>query len=380
MDRIYNPELDADPREFIDGDPEAGVLATALAIKWLNDVQEEICALIEEGGGTLNPTSRTQLRDKILKLVGNANATSLSGLPLDLTEANNGDVLQVVGEGEERQVVPVPALSSASVQVDIFTASGTWTKPDNAESIHIFVMGAGGGGASGYVGADTSYVNGGGGGSGGAAVDHLVEAGALSDSMAIIVGKGGSGGVSSSTSSHNPGKDGGDTLVHWGGEPYLARGGIGATSSGGGNAMTGFHDSGAGGSSGNMGGASPGGAGGGGSGGGKITSGTIHAGANSRLPLRYGESSTLSTGGPAGNDSNNPDAIDYMDIPSGSLYRYPGVPGGGGGAGYASSGGRGGHAGPGGGGGGGGAAITGYQSGAGGDGGDGIVVITTWMS
>lgn len=114
MDRITNPGVTPDPREFTEGDPQAGLPATPLAAKWLNDLQEEICTLIEHNGGTLDPASRTQLRDKILALVNNANAASVDGLPIEMAGAGDGYLLKVTGVAPNLQVVAVPASSVAT--------------------------------------------------------------------------------------------------------------------------------------------------------------------------------------------------------------------------------------------------------------------------
>lgn len=576
MDRIYNPEVIPDPREFTEGNPQTGIPATPLAAKWLNDLQEEVCAVIEAHAGVLDPNNRNQLRDAILDWVNHADAAKVDGVPIEMAGAADGYLLKVTGVYPNLQVTAVSASSIAtpaqvarrwfsnttegvvgttyyrasdtaptgtsvsvvntvttanvenkiaefisaatttgftldkglwslrlwqrasnagtelrlkyfimneatgiraevglshsypienttdelgiyevnvpatltiapgdrlgiglysystnnnrtvtvsfdgadrqsyielpvvlnhndlaglqggsgneryhltaaqlaqigapSVRVDVFTASGTWVKPEGAKSVHIFAMGAGGGGASGQVTSSINSSAAGGGGAGGAALDHLIEASILPATMAVVVGVGGNGGVPSSSTSFNAGTAGGNTFVHWGGEPYLARGGFGASSSFGASAMSGFYPSGAGGNSATAGAVPDNGAGIGGSGGGNMSSGSAYGGAYSRYPRRYGDNTYLLTGGAGGSGG---DAVDTgAGSPSYQLFKYPGLGGGGGGSGYNTNGGRGGHAGHGGGGGGGGAALTGYQSGAGGRGGDGIVVITTWI-
>lgn len=109
MDRITNPGVVPDPREFIEGDPDTGIPATPLAVDWLNTLQEEVCAVIEHNGGTLDPNSRTQLRDKILQLFNNANAASIDGVPAELAGAGDGYLLKVTGVAPNFQVVAVPA-------------------------------------------------------------------------------------------------------------------------------------------------------------------------------------------------------------------------------------------------------------------------------
>lgn len=114
MDRITNPGVVPDPREFIEGDPDAGIPATPLDVDWLNLLQEELCAVIEHNGGTLNPASRTQLRDQILALFNSANAASVDGLPIEMAGADDGYLLKVTGVYPNLQVVAVPATSVAT--------------------------------------------------------------------------------------------------------------------------------------------------------------------------------------------------------------------------------------------------------------------------
>ena len=114
MDRIYNPEVIPDPREFTEGDPQTGILATQLAAKWLNDLQEEVCAVIEAHAGVLDPNNRNQLRDAILDWVNHADAAKVDGVPIKMAGAADGYLLKVTGVSPNLQVTAVPASSIAT--------------------------------------------------------------------------------------------------------------------------------------------------------------------------------------------------------------------------------------------------------------------------
>lgn len=55
---------------FTDGDPSAGQQATVVNEDWLNSMQEELVAVVQAGGLTLNKAVRTQVRDALRALYG----------------------------------------------------------------------------------------------------------------------------------------------------------------------------------------------------------------------------------------------------------------------------------------------------------------------
>jgi len=145
-----------------------------------------------------------------------------SGAPTRLGFGTSGDFLKTQGTGAN----PVWASAGGGGfnSVQIFTSSGTWTRPAGIIKVIMEVQGAGGSG--GY--ADAAY-NGAGAGAGGYAKKFL-DVSSISSST-IVVGSGGTaGGVSGGLSSW---ADGANTVT-----------GSGGTQGGGGAAGGGYHGTG----------------------------------------------------------------------------------------------------------------------------------------
>ena len=58
--------------QFVSEDAQAGRPPTELTAEWFNNVQEEICAVIEKAGITLNENDQTQLYQAIVQIVQSA--------------------------------------------------------------------------------------------------------------------------------------------------------------------------------------------------------------------------------------------------------------------------------------------------------------------
>lgn len=68
MHRIDTPSATTE-KKFTEGSPSGGVAATVVSADWLNDVQENICYVIEQRGFTLVKGDKTQLLQAILSAV-----------------------------------------------------------------------------------------------------------------------------------------------------------------------------------------------------------------------------------------------------------------------------------------------------------------------
>jgi hypothetical protein len=125
------------------------------------------------------------------------------------------------------------APSTANYQEFYYTATSsasrqqTWNKPRGASMVRILVIGSGGGGSNGFTGRST-------GGAGGAVISLLIPALLLPDSLYIVAGRGGAGGLASNTVARN-GSAGDFTGAYTldGTGIIIASGGNGGTSSGG---------------------------------------------------------------------------------------------------------------------------------------------------
>ncbi len=277
----------------------------------------------------------------------------------------------------------------------VFTASGTWTKPPLMSRIELFLAGGGGGGGSGRRGAAGSARAGGVGGVAGNILVAKLAAADLGSSCSVTVGAGGAGAVAQTVndSNGNSGGNGGNTSWTNLAGTLSARGGSGgaggtaAAATGGSNSgLTAFYGFSQAGSSsvtaaGGSASTSSSGAGSGGAGGGISTADAAQSGGlGGGGSLLCGANLAGGSAGTAGGNGGN--GADTSQNSSGALtIVQPGGSGGGGGAGSASAAaGQGGNGGaPCGGGGGGGASANGNNSGAGGDGGRGEARVTTFF-
>lgn len=157
MHRIDGPGATVD-NKFTDGDPVGGVQATLVTDDWLNDVQENIMAVLAAAG-----------------------VTPVKGRAADLNDA-----IKQVSSGR-------------LLNIQKFTSSGTYTPTLGMTFCIAKVQGAGGGGGGAIPTGAAGYSAGGGGASGSYAEGKLL-ASDIGASKAVTIGSGGPGGIGASGS------------------------------------------------------------------------------------------------------------------------------------------------------------------------------------
>jgi len=325
----------------------------------------------------------------------NSTFTGTNLNPVDYFSVINADTLNLTNDlsvanggtgGSDAASARTNLGTAAIADVQIFTSSGTWTKPAGAKSVDIQLLGAGGGGGGGRKGTVAlTAKSGGAGGGGGSYLKVSVPASVLSATESVTIGAGGSGGAGSAVNGNGTaGNAGGNTIFNslisngglggGGGATISATGGFGLlnANNGGSSNLTTVGGVGIPSSASSI--FQYGGAGGGS--GGTITVGGAPfaggAGGRSNVLDFAGGAFGSNTGAPGGAGTSN-------TLASTGLFAV-GSGGGGGGAGLAVSGGDGNSGGfPASGGGGGGATESGATSGVGGAGANGIAIITTYF-
>ena len=111
-----------------------------------------------------------------------------SGAPTLLTAGTSGHFLKTLGSGAN----PAWAATSSSgglTSVQVFTSTGTYTKPAGINLIRVELCGSGGGGAG---GVNSTRL--GGAGAAGGYSSELIDVSSLSSTVAVTIGAGGAGG------------------------------------------------------------------------------------------------------------------------------------------------------------------------------------------
>jgi hypothetical protein len=177
-----------------------GVTATSTELNVLDGITATTTELNYTDGVTSN--IQTQLNGKA------ANTTQTQAT----WEAGTSTTESIVSPAKVKAAIE--ALAGGSVDYQVFTASGTWTKPAGVSIVYVEVWGGGGSGAvSRFSGSNLA---GGGGGGGFAAV--LFAASDLGSTVSVVVGAGGAARVANNASGADGGNSSFDTLTAFGGK------------------------------------------------------------------------------------------------------------------------------------------------------------------
>lgn len=126
--------------------------------------------------------------------IGAKAITQLDGSALTGGEIN-GNVTIRYSDSNDRFELLAPGLFQT---VNVFTASGSYSKPDGLKFVEVIVVGGGGGGGGVGPTGGTERASSGGGGGGGSSI-KFIPASTLSASETVTVGAGGTGGADGST-------------------------------------------------------------------------------------------------------------------------------------------------------------------------------------
>jgi len=126
--------------------------------------------------------SEVDVIDEGVTVVNNATALDFRGAGVTVTAAGSDAIVSIPGTPK----VPIPT-------VQVFTTSGTWTKPTDCAYVEVEIVGGGGGGG-GTAAVTANQAASAPGGGGGGYVKKTYVASALSATEAYVVGGGGNGG------------------------------------------------------------------------------------------------------------------------------------------------------------------------------------------
>lgn len=115
-----------------------------------------------------------------------------AGLNYPTSDGTSGQVIQTDGSGNLTFATPAGG-GGGFESIQVFTSSGTWTKPSGISKVKVYVIGGGGGGGGADCSDSNAGAGGGGGGAGGCAIE-VIDVSAVS-TVSVTIGTGGAGGA-----------------------------------------------------------------------------------------------------------------------------------------------------------------------------------------
>lgn len=166
--------------------------------------------------------------------VNSLGATSIKkrvSADLDTGDILANQIVEVVYDGTNFQLISTTSRSGGT-SMQVFSASGTWTRPTGVTQVDVEVVG--GGGSGGGTGTAAGNLAGGGGGAGGYARALVT----VSGDVTVTVGTGGAGASNGTNNGNNSSFAGGTTITANGGSGGSANNSTNSEASGGGGGST----------------------------------------------------------------------------------------------------------------------------------------------